>query len=87
MFATNFKREWSKGPETTSRLAIYHDTYLRRNLEEYTDVYLHLLERLGQFLNEHRITFNCVYSGESKEWRRADVEMAAYHWWSQNGVK
>ncbi len=84
-FATEFRREWSTEKRTTSRLAIDRPNLYRKNLTEYVQVYLPLLTRLAQFLNEHKVTYSCAATGQQKQWRAADVEMAGYQWWSENG--
>lgn len=86
-FVTDFLREWSNGRQTSSRLAIYQPPRLRRNLEQYVQVYLPRLTHIAQFLNEHRSHYTCAVTQCRKAWRPADVEMAAYHWWSENGAK
>jgi hypothetical protein len=84
-YATNFKREWATGKHTTSRLAIYQNSNLLYNLNEYLNSYLPLLNRIASYLNNNGVTYLCPVSNENKTWRATDVEMAAYYWWSQNG--
>ncbi len=87
VFATNFRREWSTGKHTTSRLAIYQEQGHMRNLKEYEQVYLPLLRRLATHMNERALMYTCAATGHDRQWRATDVEMAAYHWWSKHGCK
>ena len=84
-FATEFRREWATEKRTTSRLAIDRPNLYRKNLTEYVQVYLPLLTRLAQFLNEHKVTYSCAATGQQKPWRPIDVQMAGHQWWSENG--
>lgn len=85
--ATNFRREWANGKHTKSRLAIYNDRYHRINRDEYTGVYLPLLAEIAASLNQLGKTYICAATKQSKAWRPADVEMAAYYWWARNGPR
>lgn len=85
--ATLFKREWSTGKHTTSRLAIYQDSYYVYNRNEYIKTYLPLLEKISTTLNTMGIRYKCAATGETKSWRPADVEMAAFFWWAKKGDK
>ena len=80
---TQFKRQWAGKKDGTSRLDIY-SLSVEANLKEYCDVYIPLLTKLADALNSKRGKFLCAASGERRAWRPADVEMAAYFWWSQN---
>ena len=86
-FGTTFVREWSSKARTGSRLAAYTASRHRRNLCEYIDVYLPLLERLANFLNHTKHAFQCPVTSQKKDWTPADVEMAAYYWWARNGLR
>jgi hypothetical protein len=81
---TQFKRQWSSGKHQGSRLDIYSSPKCETNLNEYCNTYIPLLGRLADALNSKRGEFLCAASGERRRWRPADVEMAAYFWWSQN---
>jgi len=85
--ATRFKREWYKGKDTTSRLAIYQDSNYYYNRNEYINNYLQLLAKISTTLNTKGIKYKCAATGETKSWRPADVEMAAFFWWAKNGDK
>jgi hypothetical protein len=82
---TRFVRQWADGKHQSSRLDIYSSgSKGEANLHEYCDIYLPLLRRLADALDSKRGGFLCAASGERRAWRPADVEMAAYFWWSQN---
>jgi hypothetical protein len=87
--ATNFRREWSNGRHTTSRVAAFRARSLAQNRDEYirVDAYLPFLSGLAGWLNSEGITFTCAATGEAKLWRPADIEMAAFYWWAQNGAR
>ena len=87
-----FRRQWDgkrtrAGP--TSRLAIYDPGGRGRdaNLREYAHCYLPLLSAVAASLNGLGLTFTCAATGAKKGWRSADIEMAAYQWWSRNGPR
>lgn len=84
---TNFRREWATGLHRTSRLAIYSRTGKAVNLREYVRVYLPRLKAIAAALNLLGLSFKCAASGAAKTWTPADVEMAAYQWWSRNGPR
>ncbi|RIJ09681.1 hypothetical protein DXT77_14625 [Pseudomonas sp. 91RF] len=86
-FGTAFVREWSNKDRSGSRLAAYTASRHRRNLAEYFEVYLPLLERLANFLNHTKHAFHCPVTNHKKDWTPADVEMAAYFWWARNGSR
>jgi hypothetical protein len=81
---TLFKREWADGKNRTSRLAVYTDHGHRTNLDEYVDSYLPLLRSIADQLNSQKISYLCAASSSRRRWRPADVDMAAYQWWSRN---
>ncbi|MCU7247289.1 hypothetical protein [Pseudomonas koreensis] len=84
---TAFIREWSGKARTSSRLAAYTAANHRRNLSEYIDVYLPMLERMANVLNIMKHAFECPVTGFKTDWTPADVEMAAYYWWARNGAR
>lgn len=84
---TTFKREWANGTRKTSRLAIYNRAGHNRNRDEFDDTYLPLLTQIASSLNSMHATFKCAATETEKSWRPADVEMAAYYWWAQNGPR
>jgi hypothetical protein len=81
---TQFKRQWENGKRRTSRLAVYYETGCSFNLNEYLAAYLPLIRKIADLLNAKRGGFVCAASRVRKLWRTADVEMAAYYWWSKN---
>jgi hypothetical protein len=83
---TDFRREWATGNHNRSRLAIYQLNNHNHNLNVFTENYLPLLTKIANNLNDNRVTFTCAATGALRRWRPADVEMAAYFWWSQNGA-
>ena len=85
--ATKFVREWSTARHKSSRLAIYTQASLERALSEYLTVYLPLLRDIAASLNSRRDFYKSAVDNQSKEWRAADVEMAAYYWWSKHGPR
>jgi hypothetical protein len=80
---TRFKREWANGQHRASRLAIYTDSNCEANLLEYCRAYLPALLTIAEQLNSQRGGFLCGASKAKRRWRPADVEMAAYSWWSR----
>jgi hypothetical protein len=86
-FASHFKREWSTGNHTVSRLATYTSANLRKNLSEYIEQYLPLLAKIANELNMLPAPYRCAVTDTYKKWTRADVEMAAYYWWASHGSK
>jgi hypothetical protein len=85
--ATKFVREWSTAQHTTSRLAIYTQPSFERVLSEYLTVYLPLLRDIASSLNLRRDFYKSAVDSRSTEWKAADVEMAAYYWWSKHGPR
>ena len=85
--STKFKREWSKGKHTTSRLAIYQSYSHKENLNQFIEQYLPLLHGISESLNSDGITYTCKATNMQKSWRPCDIEMAAYYWWAKNGPK
>jgi hypothetical protein len=85
--ATHFKREWSTGSHTYSRLATFTPGYYKRNRQEFTEVYLPLLVCVRDEMNNLHAQYTCAASGELRNWRPTDVEMAAYCWWASNGAR
>ncbi len=86
-FATNFKREWSTGKHTTSRLAIYQQSSHNYNLNVYIKEYLPLLRYIASYLNKEGITYRCAATNLAKLWCPADIEMASYFWWAKKGAR
>jgi len=84
---TNFRRGWSRGEHTSSRLAIYTPQSHRLNRDEFVDAYLPLTAKIAESLNVLGIAYRCAATGDHKNWRPADVEMAAYYWWACNGSR
>jgi hypothetical protein len=84
---TQFRREWTNGKHNTTRLATFSKTVREWNLDQYLDCYLPLLEAIAGSLNSRVGGFRCAASANRKAWRPADVEMAAYQWWSRNGPR
>jgi hypothetical protein len=80
---TRFTREWANGKHKASRLAVYTDSRRDANLNEYCATYLPLIGAIADALNSQRGGFLCATSRARRPWRPADVEMAAYFWWSQ----
>lgn len=85
--ATNFKREWTNGKHTKSRLSIYNDASHAINRDEYVDAYLPLVAKIAEALNGSGATYSCAATKERKTWRPADVEMAGYYWWARHGTR
>jgi hypothetical protein len=84
--ATQFRREWIDGRHMQSRLATSNQYYLAQNLAEYTEVYLKRLHKIAEALNLRSQLFVSVTDAPT-EWRAADIEMAAFYWWSCNGAR
>jgi hypothetical protein len=87
MKGTSFKREWSTGRHTTSRLATFTDSGYMRNRKEYVEMYLPLLANIAACLNAIGMGYTCAVAGAPQFWRPTDVEMAAYCWWASNGAR
>lgn len=85
--ATSFKREWKDVNHKESRLASFSKPTFDYNLCEYLVKYLPLLGSIAAGLNEQNLLYECAVSRQYQYWRPADVEMAAYQWWSRNGSK
>ena len=85
--ATNFRREWSNGPNSSSRLAIYTNTGYHRNRNEFFFVYLPLLDSVAKTLNSISALYQCEATGEQRNWRPTDVDMATYYWGAGNGAR
>jgi len=85
--ATCFKREWTTGRHSSSRLATFTPGYYRQNRQHYVDVYLPLLATIANILNSTNLQYTCAVTGKNKDWRPTDVEMAAYYWWATNGAR
>ena len=64
MQATDLKREWSAGKHDKSRLAIYYPNGLKHNLKEYVYVYLPMLKKIAETLNESGERFECAATNE-----------------------
>jgi len=78
--ALNFRREWSNGRHTASRLAIYTLASYTWNQHEYVTVYLPLLGSIANALNALPAPYQCAATGvQKKHWRPTDVEMAIYY--------
>lgn len=84
---TRFIREWSTGNHTNSRLSIYSQRNYFLNLNEYVGNYLRLLNNIASSMNSLRIRYVCAATNLEKKWTPADIEMAAYYWWAQNGSR
>ncbi|MFY9810428.1 hypothetical protein [Aquabacterium sp.] len=84
---TEFLREWSNSKHRASRLAIYSQSKLKQNLNEYIENYLPTLTDTATHLNSTHNFYTCSETKARKPWRPADVEMAAYYWWAQNGAR
>lgn len=85
--STNFRREWSNGQHTASRLAIHQPPPYAHNLNEFINVYLPLLDSIANTLNAIPASYHCAATEEQKNWRPTDVEMAAYYWGACNGAR
>ncbi|MFZ5452152.1 MAG: hypothetical protein ACOZF2_09830 [Thermodesulfobacteriota bacterium] len=83
----NFRREWSNGQHTASRLAIYQSASYTRNRREFVTVYLPMLRSMANALNAIPVHYHCAATGEQKKWRLTDVEMAAYYWGACNAPR
>jgi len=82
-----FRREWANGKHRATRSATFSKAGPEWNLHQYLDTYLPLLAAIADSLNSMVGGFRCTASQNTKAWRPADVEMAAYHWWSRNGPR
>lgn len=80
---THFRRQWANGQHRASRLATFTDSHCEANLSEYCTVYLPALATIAELLNSQRGGFLCATTNARRTWRPADVEMAAYSWWSR----
>ena len=49
--------------------------------------YLPLLRAMADSLNAAKRIYICAVTGEPRKWWPADVEMAAYQYWSQTQFK
>jgi hypothetical protein len=85
--ATYFRREWANGRHSASRLAVYTATGHEHNRRELFSTYLPLLRRIAKALNAIPAPYRCAATKQDKSWRPADIEMAAYHWWSRHGAR
>jgi hypothetical protein len=85
--ATNFRREWSNGQHTASRLATFNTISYARNRHEFVTVYLPRLRSIANALNAIPAPYHCAATGEQKNWRPTDVEMAAYSWGACNAPR
>ena len=85
--ATHFAREWANGRHTSSRLAIYAVANYTRNKAEYFEAYLPTLACIAQAMNANQAPYTCAAQNLQKNWRPADVEMAAYYWWACKGAR
>lgn len=86
-YATDFRREWSNGGHTASRLAIYQKSGYKHNHTQYFTAYIPILRCIADSLNANGRSFICAATGATKAWTPADVEMAAYYWWACNGPR
>jgi hypothetical protein len=84
---THFLREWSSSKRRTTRLATYNSRGLALNIDQYFQSYLPLLNALGACMNSVGTRYTCSATTLAKDWRPADVEMAAYYWWAQHGAR
>jgi hypothetical protein len=80
---TRFKREWANGQHRASRLATFTGPNCEANLGEYCRAYLPALGTIAEVLNSQGGGFLCAATKTKKRWRPADIEMAAYSWWSR----
>jgi hypothetical protein len=85
--ATCFKREWTTGRHSSSRLATFTPGYYRLNRQHYVEAYLPILASIANILNKSNLLYTCAATGNKKVWRPTDVEMAAYYWWATNGAR
>jgi hypothetical protein len=85
--ATRFAREWANGRHTTSRLAIYTLSGYVHNKAEYFSTYLPTITCIAQVLNAIPALYVCAARNAPMNWTPADVEMAAYYWWANNGAR
>lgn len=84
---TDFVREWSNAQHNTSRLAIYSRGRYTHNKAQYFSHYLPALSSIAFAMNAIPCQFTCASRSIECNWTPADVEMAAYYWWAQNGAR
>lgn len=82
---TQFRRQWADGKHRSTRLATYTQSGREWNLDCYLSAYLPLLAGIADSLNRTVGGLLCAATDVRRSWRPADVEMAAYQWWSRNG--
>ncbi|MDP2227148.1 MAG: hypothetical protein Q8J78_06695 [Moraxellaceae bacterium] len=87
IFATNFRRQWAKKPGGTTRLSTYTAPSLSYNTKEFFQAYIPLLKNISDHLNAYGHTYRCASLESHQKWTPADVEMASYYWWAQNGAR
>jgi hypothetical protein len=85
--STHFRREWRDGGHIQSRLATFRPDVFIPNRTEYTTTYLSLLGEIASGLDSAGVTLTCAATERKRTWTPADVEMAAFYWWAQNGSK
>ncbi|MFA5810098.1 MAG: hypothetical protein WC935_07175 [Thermoleophilia bacterium] len=85
--STHFRREWVDGRHRKSRLATFSPAVFIANRTKYTASYLPLLGEIGSALDSAGVQLTCAALGGQRTWTPADVEMAAFYWWAQNGSK
>jgi hypothetical protein len=85
--STYFRREWTDGRHRKSRLATFFPAVFIANRTEYTATYLPLLGEIASALDSDGVTFTCAAAERKRTWTPADVEMAAFYWWAQNGSR
>lgn len=83
--ATSFPREWCTAAHDVSRMAVYQRAGLVTTAHQYCTRYLPILESIADWLNLNEITYDCPVEGNAKQWRPADIEMAAFFWWQAHG--
>ena len=84
---TQFRRQWADGKHRATRLATFTQSGREWNLDHYLKTYVPLLAEIADSLNGTVGGFNCAAIDARRAWRPADVEMAAYQWWSRNGPR
>lgn len=73
--ATTFRREWSNGRHTSSRLAIYSPGRYADNRDHYFQSYLPVLGRIADAMNAIPAQYNCAATSRMMNWtscRRRD---------------
>ena len=85
--ATTFRREWSNGRHTSSRLATFSPRSYADNRDHYFQSYLPVRGCIANALNAMPAQYNCAATNRMMNWTPADVEMAAYSWWACNGAR